>query len=61
MDQNWGTLSNVENTENTDHNQRNKNSEEADDWKSNLIQAGILRIGRYEELSFISAVPYKEP
>ena len=43
MDQNWGTLSNVENTENTDHNQRNKNSEEADDWKSNLIQAGILR------------------
>ena len=38
MDQNWGTLNNGENTDNTDHNQRNKNSEEADDWKSNLIQ-----------------------
>ena len=38
MDQNWGTLNNQENTDNTDHNQRNKNTEEADDWKSNLIQ-----------------------
>ena len=39
MDQNWGTFNNQENTDNTDHNQRNKNTEEADDWKSNLIQA----------------------
>ena len=38
MDQNWGTLNNGENADNTDHNQRNKNTEEADDWKSNLIQ-----------------------
>ena len=42
MDQNWGTINNGENTDNTDHNQRNKNTEEADDWKSNLIQARAL-------------------
>ena len=42
MDQNWGTINNGENTDNTDHNQRNKNNEEADDWKSNLIQVRAL-------------------